>query len=73
MSPIPHTIFFFFNCSNGDFLAVQWLRLCASNEGGMGSIPGRETKTPHATRQKKKKKQNKTVTEYQKDHCAYIF
>ena len=28
-------------------LAVQWLRICASNAGGTGSIPGQETKIPH--------------------------
>ena len=28
---------------------VQWLRLCASNGEGTGSIPGRGTKIPHAT------------------------
>ena len=27
---------------------VQWLRLHASNAGGMGSIPGQGTKIPHA-------------------------
>ena len=27
---------------------VQWLRLCAPNAGGTGSIPGRRTKIPHA-------------------------
>ena len=32
----------------GTFLVVQWLRLCASNAGGEGSIPGRESKIPHA-------------------------
>ena len=31
------------------FLAVQWLRLCASNAGGEGSILGWETKIPHPT------------------------
>ena len=30
-------------------LAVQWLRLCASNTGGVGLIPGQGTKMPHAT------------------------
>ena len=30
-------------------MAVQWLRLRAFNAGGMGSIPGRGTKIPHAT------------------------
>ena len=29
-------------------MAVQWLRLQASNAGGMGSIPGRGTRIPHA-------------------------
>ena len=28
---------------------VKWLRLCASTAMGMGSIPGQETKIPHAT------------------------
>ena len=60
MSPIPHINFFFKNCSNGDFLAVQWLRLHVSNEGGTGSIPGRVTKIPHATWPKKKKPKTKT-------------
>lgn len=27
---------------------IQWLRLLASAAWGMGSIPGRETKIPHA-------------------------
>ena len=31
-----------------DSLAVQWLELCASTAGGMGSIPGWEIKIPHA-------------------------
>ena len=37
----------------GTSLAVQWLRLCASNAGGAGSIPGRGTRIPHATWPKK--------------------
>ena len=72
MSPIPHTNIFLKNCSNGDFLAAQWLRLRASNEGGMGSTPGRVTKIPHATWPKKKKTKSTRVIEYQKDPCAYI-
>ena len=32
----------------GASLAVQWLRLCTSSEGGTGSIPGRGTKIPRA-------------------------
>ena len=41
-------------------LAVQWLRLRASNAAGAGSIPGRGNKIPHAAwhRQKKKKELN---------------
>jgi len=26
---------------------VWWLRLCTPNVGGMGSIPGQGTRTPH--------------------------
>ena len=32
---------------SGNFPGVQWLRFCASNAGGAGSIPGRGTKIPH--------------------------
>ena len=31
----------------GTSLAIQWLRLCASNVGGVGLIPGLGTKIPH--------------------------
>ena len=34
---------------SGTSLVVQWLRLCASNAGGMDSIPGWGTKIPHTT------------------------
>lgn len=42
----------------GTSLAVEQLRLHISNGGGLNSIPGWETKIPHAVRccQKKKKK-----------------
>ena len=42
----------------GNSLVVQWLGLCAFTAKGLGSIPGRGTKIPKATRcsQKKKKK-----------------
>ena len=33
----------------GTSLVVQWLGLHASNAGGVGSVPGRRTKIPHAT------------------------
>ena len=44
--------------ASGTSLAVQWLRLQASTEGGVGPIPGWGTKIPHAMQrgQKKKKK-----------------
>ena len=29
-------------------MAVQWLKLCASNAGNMGSVPAQVTKMPHA-------------------------
>ena len=32
----------------GTYLTVQWLTLCPSNAWGTGSIPGWETKIPHA-------------------------
>ena len=32
----------------GTCLAVQWLRLCTSTAGGMGSVPDRGAKIPHA-------------------------
>ena len=35
------------NPTAGASLVVQWLRLCASTAGGMGSIPGWGTKIPH--------------------------
>ena len=38
----------------GTSLAVQWFRLCTSNAGGTGSIPGRGTKIPYAARRGQK-------------------
>ena len=43
----------------GTSVAAGWLRLCASTTRGPGSIPGRRTKIPQATRQKKKIKREK--------------
>ena len=37
-------------------LAVQWLRLCTSTAGAIGSIPGQGTKIPHAVQRRPKKK-----------------
>ena len=39
---------------------VLRLRLCASNAGVTGSIPGGETKITHTVKSKNKTKQNKT-------------
>ena len=41
------------------FLAVQRLRLCTSNAGALGSIPGWGTKIPHAIWYSQKGKKNK--------------
>ena len=45
------------------FLEGQWLRLCTSTEGGIGSIPGQGTKILHpagslVAKPKRKKKKN---------------
>ena len=44
----------------GTCLAVQWVRLCTSNAGGAGLVPGQGTKIPHGGKKKKKKKMRKT-------------
>ena len=36
-------------------MAVQWLRLCISNAGGAGLIPGWGTKNSHITKHDQKK------------------
>ena len=48
----PLKIFFFFIL--GTSLAVQWLRLQASTEGDVGSIPGQGTKISSAAQQSQK-------------------
>ena len=50
-----HILFIFITCKE-TCLVVQWLRLCTVTEGGVGSIPGWETKIPYATEFGKKKK-----------------
>lgn len=47
-------------------LIIQWLQLCASNEGDMGCIPGWGSKIPHApwcdqTKKEIKKKKIKNL------------
>ena len=41
------------------FLVVHWLRLCTSNPGSTGLIPGWETKIPHAVWCDQRKKKGK--------------
>ena len=48
-----------FKIKPGTSLVVQWLRLGASNAGGMGSIPAWGTKIPHAMQCSQKNKQKK--------------
>ena len=47
----------------GTSLVIQWLRLCASNAGAMGLIPGRGAKISHAVwpKNKQTKKSIKSV------------
>ena len=47
----------------GTSLVIQWLKLCASNAGGVGSILCWGTKIPHAPgNNQKKKKKKKDLT-----------
>ena len=46
--PVMNTYWLLKKMCYGISLAVQWLRLCASNAGGADLIPGCETKIPHA-------------------------
>ena len=48
----------------GTSLAVQWLRLCPSSAGGMGSIPVKGAKIPHAVWCGKKKKVHLVYVNY---------
>ena len=45
----------------GTSLVVQWLRLCAPNAGGMGSIPGGGTDIPYAARHGQRKPKNQVL------------
>ena len=52
----------------GTSLAVQWVRLHASNARCVGSIPGQGTKCPHAAAEKKKENaQTKKDEDLQED------
>ena len=45
----------------GNSLAAQWLKLRDSTAGGLGSIPDRGTKIPHASSYGQKPEQNKNI------------
>ena len=47
-----------------DFPGSQWLRLCAPNAGGRGSIPGQWTKILNAMQKRKKKKKSEAICYY---------
>ena len=49
-------VFILFLSFGGASLVTQWLRLCAPNVGGKGSIPDWGTKIPHATEHDAQKK-----------------
>ena len=52
-------------------LEVPWLRLQASDAGGVGSIPGQGTKIPHATPCSMAKKKNKKK-QLNRAGCAFL-
>ena len=57
----------------GTSLAVQWLRLCAPNVGGTGSIPGRGTKILRAAAKKQtNKKKTKICYIYTMEYYSAI-
>ena len=53
-----------FKTSIGTTLAIHGLRLCTSNAGAIGMIPGQRTKMLHAMRYGKKKKKKKLLQIY---------
>ena len=66
-----------FEESSGTSLAVQRLRLCASNAGDAGLTPGRGTKIPHAAQHsqkvKKKKKKKSLLTQDHVTGLPHVF
>ena len=54
-------------------LVVQWLRLQASTAGGVGSIPGQETKIPHAAQSSQKQNKQKPVEKTFVFHPSLLF
>ena len=56
---------------DGISLVVQWLRLCASNAGYAGSIPGRGIKMPQAILCGQKIKKKKKEEEREREERAW--
>ena len=68
----------------GTSLVVQWLRLCAPNAGGLGSIPGQGTrshmpqlrarmpqlKTPHAATKTRRSQINKYLKKLKNENSG---
>lgn len=50
-----------------DFLAVQWLRFCLSNTGGMGLISDQGTEIPHSVQYSQNKNSQST------EICEFFF
>ena len=50
----------------GTSLVVQWLRLCAPNAGGMGSIPGQGTRILYTSPRGQKKKREREMSKNRK-------
>ena len=48
---------------------VQWLKLCVSNAGDMGSIPGWGTKIPHAAQGSQRERERKKKKDAQENEC----
>ena len=51
---------------------VQWLRLCAPNLGGTGSIPGQEIKIPHAEQCGQEKKRPNEGRKWLDEYHHYL-
>ena len=47
------------NRIRGTYFLIQWLRICASTTGGLGSFPGEGTKISYAVQCGSKKKKKK--------------
>ena len=53
-------------------LVIRWLRLCTSNAGGLGSIPGQGAKLPCASQRSQKIKKKKKLIQQMSYECAKL-